>query len=346
MTVNSDIVDALTRHRVYLLRYEAGAVRRAQDAYSTALRDVEQSLQRLERDADEGLSSAQRARLLGLQAQLDTAMRAAQEAVREQIRDDLEGAALAEARIVASQVGGALPPALRVSFVSVPEQMVLTLLQQDIPRWDQALQLSLFTGRQALQGALASAAAQGASNDAIVKALRDGLGMVDRQRNDIRRLVRTEMQKAANDVALETYARNRDVIKAVQYLATLDTRVCPVCGPFHNQVYNLTDSGGLPVDAPRIPRHPNCRCFYAPVTKSWEELGFPIPERQRQRMDGEADSVTDFEGWLRRQSEADQRKVLETEWRYQAWASGAPITAFSTGDEVFTREEYEARVAA
>lgn len=348
MTVNEDIVDGITRHRVYLLRYEAGAVRRAVDAYSDALGDVEAELRTLERAAaaGESFNAGRQLRLIALRADIDAALRRAQEAVQEQVANDLEGAALAEARIVGRHVGGALPSELRLSFTTVPEDMVMRLLQQEMPRWTDSLQVGLFTGRQAIQRQLAAAAAQGLSVDQQVRALRNTLGLVDRQRNDIRRLVRTEMQRAANDVALETYARNRDVVKAVQYLATLDNRVCPLCGPQHNKVYTLTPSGSLPSDAPRIPRHPNCRCFYAPVTKSWAELGIGPPPGQEGRLTGEPDNIIDFDHWLRRQPEEQQRDVLETAWRYEAWKSGTSMESFSTGDDVLTREEFEARSAA
>lgn len=44
-----------------------------------------------------------------------------------------------------------------------------------------------------------------------------------------------------------------------------DPFVCPECEEFDDQVYAVDDP-----DAPEIPVHPNCRCFWAPVAANIE----------------------------------------------------------------------------
>lgn len=48
------------------------------------------------------------------------------------------------------------------------------------------------------------------------------------------------------------------MVLAVQWYTREDERVCKKCGARHGQVYDLAD-------APTIPAHPRCRCWYLPI---------------------------------------------------------------------------------
>ncbi len=68
-------------------------------------------------------------------------------------------------------------------------------------------------------------------------------------------VARTEMARARE-------MANLDIMKAqnvekVQFIASEDERMCPICGQYHGKVY---DVGSAPV----LPLHPNCRCTLVP----------------------------------------------------------------------------------
>jgi len=87
--------------------------------------------------------------------------------------------------------------------------------------------------------------------------------------------IQTINAKAHKDL----YEANKDVIKEVEWSAILENGnaetghgTCPRCMALDGNRYPDVDSG------PDCPLHPRCRCMYVPVTKTWKELGFDIPE--------------------------------------------------------------------
>lgn len=78
------------------------------------------------------------------------------------------------------------------------------------------------------------------------------------------RVARTEMMRV-NYTAEQKAMRDND-IDYVQYLATTsDERTCRICGRTHLKVFKIGDE-------PMLPRHPQCRCTYAPYLDEIEEV--------------------------------------------------------------------------
>jgi SPP1 gp7 family putative phage head morphogenesis protein len=57
-------------------------------------------------------------------------------------------------------------------------------------------------------------------------------------------------------------------IKLYIYRTEMDQRVCPICRPFSNKIYNPKE------ELVDIPQHPNCRCFYEIVYKDQFDASF------------------------------------------------------------------------
>jgi SPP1 gp7 family putative phage head morphogenesis protein len=70
---------------------------------------------------------------------------------------------------------------------------------------------------------------------------------------DAETVVRTSLQHAATQARESVWAANSDIIRGVEWVATLEVSTCNVCGGLDGQVYPM-DKG------PRPPIHPNCRC--------------------------------------------------------------------------------------
>ena len=149
------------------------------------------------------------------------------------------------------------------------------------------------------------------------------------------RMVRAVVMHTMNTTRVELYKANRDVIKSVQYVATLDTKTCPVCGTLDGKVWDLDEQH------PNPPMHYNCRCVIAPITKSWRELGIDkdeVPLSVRSSMNGYVPETMDYTEWLAKQSEKTQAEILGPT-RLKMYKQGVPIEKMVRNGKPLTIEE-------
>jgi SPP1 gp7 family putative phage head morphogenesis protein len=327
-SINEQLFDLITSHRIALLRYEGGTVRAMLTAYDAAFKAVLSELR-----SPGSMTQAEIERLQLRANALAGEIRRLNRELGLTLDARLAEAAAAEARFQATRIGGLVGP----DWVGLPEDQVLVALSTPVGGYRAALAIDLMAAHDEVQSVIAQALARGLSMDRAATLLAAS-GIVDTYRNRVVAIARTEIQRVANETALRTYARNEDVIKGVQYLATLDSRTCPICAAKHNKVYPLVN--GKPVGLERIPPlHPRCRCFLAPVTKSWRELGLKEPGG----FDGEAATSTSFDKWLSRQKQAVQDDILG-KTRATLWRAGTvPLTGFSDQGRLLNLGELRAR---
>ena len=104
----------------------------------------------------------------------------------------------------------------------------------------------------------------------------DGVTSVSKRNAEV--LARTAVQSVSNEARLGTYAANADVVKGIEWLATLDDRTCPICSALDGLQWELNANGSIgdPIGhAKRFPgpvAHFQCRCTQISVTRSWDEL--------------------------------------------------------------------------
>lgn len=332
MAVNEDLADATIAHRLDLLRYEAGVVRRVVAAYEGALADLVRDLEVAQRGYESGrisIGTVNRlsARVDGLRENLAGLLRLTAGVLDE----SLDAAARVE---VAAQLSAlrASTAGVDISFVSPSLADVLLAIDDPIGgnAWGRRLATDLLEVHDGVQDAVARAIARGSSMDRAARDIGEALGVVNANRSRLVAIARTEIQRVANTAALATYEANADVIQGVEYLATLDSRTCPTCAPLHGQVWPL---GSEAIRRP--PLHPRCRCFLSPQTKSWAELG--LGPAQASLFDGAPSGGPDFDAWLQRQPEATADEVLGPA-RAAAWRDGLALDKFSDGRDVLTLE--------
>lgn len=82
-------------------------------------------------------------------------------------------------------------------------------------------------------------------------------------------VMRTEQLRVFRESNRATFEANQDIVKGWQWYAVLDRFTCPVCWAMHGTNFKVSD---------KMDTHPNCRCVQLPVTKTWKELGFDMPE--------------------------------------------------------------------
>jgi SPP1 gp7 family putative phage head morphogenesis protein len=119
--------------------------------------------------------------------------------------------------------------------------------------------------------------------------------------------LRTLVQNVSSVVEREWITQNKDIIKGVTWVGTLDKRTCPQCAVLDNRRWDN------PADAPSPPVHHGCRCFLTPYLKSAKELG--LPERKsnqgfRESMNGVVPGSPSFSEWFERLPSKDKVFIL------------------------------------
>lgn len=142
-------------------------------------------------------------------------------------------------------------------------------------------------------------------------------GFLQRPRRELMTVVQAAVSHTASTARQAFQDANSDIIKAVSWVSTLDSKTSPMCRirdhlkyeakthkPIGHKIPWLSGPGRL---------HFNCRSTDAAVTKSWRELGIPVDEMtpaQRTSMDGQVPAETTYSEWLKRQSAGRQDQIL------------------------------------
>lgn len=127
-------------------------------------------------------------------------------------------------------------------------------------------------------------------------------------------IARTETLDASREAAQLGRMQHADVLRGWSWHCELSERSCPACISMDGTVFPNDDPG--PSD------HVNGRCTAVPITKSWADLGFDIPEPPSIRTSGSE--------WFGSLDAAAQRRILGP-GRYDAWTAGHyPMGDWST----------------
>lgn len=171
-------------------------------------------------------------------------------------------------------------------------------------------------------------------------AYKDGIMQVTRAQGEA--LVRTSVIHVSNAARMETFSRNQDVIKGLQWVATLDNRTCEICAALDGLQWEYPEKGDdqadyVPIDHeqafPGSTAHWSCRCIQSPVTFSWKELAAAhgnsnmaaiadqVPEGTRASMDGQVSESLTFSEWLAKQNDDLQDEILGA-GKAEMWRQG------------------------
>lgn len=177
---------------------------------------------------------------------------------------------------------------------------------------------------QAVRNAIRTGYLEGRTTDQIVRSIagtrakqfKDGL--LDRSRRSVETMVRTALSHTAGTARNEVFRANEDIIKAVAWISTLDSRTSPICRVRDGLRYTPDDKHkpiGHSVPWLQGPgrAHFACRSTSVPITKSWKELGINLPDispGSRASMDGQVAAETTYSQWIARQSAARQDDIL------------------------------------
>ncbi len=119
-------------------------------------------------------------------------------------------------------------------------------------------------------------------------------------------LARTAVSHVANSTREAVYKENDDIIKGVEYVATLDSKTTEICMSLDGKVFDIGEG-------PRPPMHFNCRSTTIPITKSFEEMGIPLKDVDRvdrRAMNGHVPAKQKYGTWLKKQDKQVQIDAL------------------------------------
>jgi SPP1 gp7 family putative phage head morphogenesis protein len=168
--------------------------------------------------------------------------------------------------------------------------------------------------QQSFEDTLRSSIILGETNDQIVRRIRGTRafnftdGIMNVARNDAEALVRSSVQKAANQARFETMESAKEYIRAYRHVGTLDSRTTPICIVRDGKEWDAETKEpighnlafGIP------PLHWNCRSTLVPLVKN---IGIPKGAK-RASQDGEVDASLTFEDFLKKKSPAFVEDVL------------------------------------
>lgn len=348
MSVNQTLADESIAHAVSLQQYSTGVVRkiiaqlnRTDSAMAEALSAA------MDRLPAESFTVERLDLLLGQVRRINSV---AYQQVAATLQAELEGLAAHEANYQAAVLRSALPYPVLVRFpvVSVSaEQIYAAVMARPFQgRLLRDWAANVEAGRMVhVRNAVRTGYLEGKSVADIVRSVRGTRtsqyadGILQRSRQELSTIIRSAISHTAAVARDAIVDANEDIIKAVRWLSTLDSRTSSMCRirdllqytsdthkPIGHKVPWLSGPGKL---------HLNCRSTSVPVTKSWQELGIAADEltpAQRASMDGQVPGGMTYGEWLKRQSPGRQNQVLGVE-RGQMLRDGAEMSDFysSTG---------------
>ena len=175
----------------------------------------------------------------------------------------------------------------------------------------------------------------GQTNDQIAKALvgngsDKGPEPFARSRRDVKAIVRTGVQTIANETRLATYEENADIIKALQWVSTLDSRTSDICMARAGKTWAFPSLKPIGHDIPwngGPPAHWACRSTVLPITKTFAEIDGvdavspDITPKTRSSMDGQVAADLTFDDFLKGKPQSFADEMLG-KGRAQLWREG------------------------
>ena len=222
MAITDDILDDTLRHAHYLERYKSGVVNKVvgllnngnDKYYAQIYRSKIENLNR--RDVDK------------LLVRLKKSIKAGYEPVVELLDGEIRDLGESESRWQKKIIDGLVPidldweaPSEEQIYASVNARPFEGLLLKD---WYKGLEDGAFrrVKQNIMQGYV-----EGQTTDQIVRNIRDV--SEGRSRRAAETAVRTALAHTSNIARNESYRRNKRVIKAIEWVATLDNRTTAVC---------------------------------------------------------------------------------------------------------------------
>lgn len=318
MSADDFILDASTRHQIYVQRFAGGQVKEMLGYLRDLVFQIEIKLAQAET-----LSQAQKltTNLREVREILEEGLQAASGNLLTNIEDlaEYEGEFAVKTLNAASTIQAKLPD--NNILRAIVSQSPMTLLGDN-----QAQQY--LTARQAVEtystkktNELLRVIQNGYINgDPVGDISRSVRSIVKRQTRQADALVRTVTNHISAEARSATHRENSDVVIGEEFVAVLDSRTTIGCAALDGKVFGFTEP-------PRVPRHWNCRSVR--VAKLDPKYAQPDEFGVRSSQFGPVSPKTTYSGWLKKQPKAFQESVLGVERAKLYRNGGLSIDAFT-----------------
>lgn len=334
-SVNEEIQDRAIRHQIQLLRLEnneaQAIIKMLDDEVIPDLVDrIAAHLSRMELSGGT-IQGIEAQRLQSLSGAIDEILKRfdgsgpdSADSIRRKLVERLTGIAETEAKAADKVIQDALPIEFETAVPDVNKLRSLVINQPfDGAPLDEWFTNLSNNAKQKITRAVRVGMTEGQTMDQIMRNIRGTVaenytdGILHKQfRRHAESITRSAVIHSSSQARMEYFTANDDLIKSVQWVATLDTRTCEICMGLDGQEFEL--------DGKQPPAHINCRCVLVPVVKSWKELGIDLdeaPAGTRASMDGQVPAKKTFPEWLENQSAKVQKDALG-KGRYELWKAG------------------------
>lgn len=312
MPVNDELRDGAIRHSVYLTRYSTGVVNKIMRLLAKTDRDIIRRLQ--SKNLPGSRTPYQRERLERLIKGVREISIAGSASMAGLLRDELRDLNAYEVNFLANQINAALVVDLQAvtpALGTVYSAALSTPFQgKYLRQW--TAQLSANKARE-IADSIRISVVEGETISDTIRRLRGTRnvgyknGVLFKHRRHAEAIARTAVNHIVTHARRDVFRANADIVKAYQYVATLDGRTTDICMSLDGKTWPTRE------EAPTPPQHINCRSSIAPVVKSWKELGFKRNELdagQRASMNGAVSAKETYGTWLRKQPASFQNDVL------------------------------------
>jgi SPP1 gp7 family putative phage head morphogenesis protein len=330
------LFNSVVKDQVQLDKYSIGLANRVESLLKKTQADVVGAIAK--NDPTGPVMTKWRAdRLEKLNADISSIVDSRFSEIKDSVKQDLSAVAKAQASNVVQKTNAAI--GANLFEVTLDPKNVKSILENTLidgkligDWWDKQsadtkslLQGQMIAGTQALQIGMV----QGESVGELINRIKGTAtkpGIMNITRRAAASLVRTSVMQVANNVRMETYKANADVLAGVQVIATLDGKTTPTCRALDGKAYDME---GRPIGhemllPPGPPFHFNCRSSMMPLLKSFEELvGIKsplskqaiaevndLPGEQRASMNGQVAGDLDYNGWLKILPIKEQQAIL------------------------------------
>lgn len=300
MSANTFLIDAATRHAVFVQRFAGGESKKAQRLINGLLADVNARILR-------NPTEFQASRLSSLRSELEfIALQFSEKLSGDMVQMALdfaqtEAAFSSEMMSHVSTIPLASPSDAALS-AAVLRQGMDTPLGPDQVTIQQAL--NQFSRNKAKEifatindGVLTGKTTRDIANDVS--------GLSTRQRRQVDTLTRTIVNHVSAQARNVTLEENADILEGYEWVATLDSRTTLICGGRDGRVYPIGQG-------PRPPAHWNCRSTVIPVVR--EEFRTDGLKGERPSIGDDGPGVVSakstYGGWLKKQSAGFQNEAL------------------------------------
>jgi len=303
MASESAILDATTRHQIFIQRYAAGREAEVQEFVENLLNEI---VVLLSGDVTEFGRARLEALLMDIRALSNEAYAQLGEQMIQEAMDFVEYEAEFTAKMIEDRIVGSMVLPNTNQLYSA----IFTNIMDLEPTRGYSIRdaLAVFgtkKSQQIVQG-IRDGIVIGETNEQIRKRVSDLKSLQKNQGSSVVRTITNHVAVQARDVTLR---ENEDIFEGYEWVATLDSRTSFICMSRDGIVYPFGDN---PETSPKPPAHFSCRSTIVPKIKPEFDLEGVTGVRPAKGSSGttQVDSKTTYERWLRRQSAGFIDEVL------------------------------------